>query len=95
MVKRNIFRKPNQATITQNQTGFLTPLAHILPGGVAQMVSFDEKLPPNRRIHLVAYGLSPGIWVEVLQQSPVTIIRIENTELALEKDLAKSVLCQA
>jgi Fe2+ transport system protein FeoA len=45
----------------------------------------------NRRAHLQAYGLVPGHWVEVVQHSPVTIVLVDYTELALERDMARRV----
>lgn len=42
--------------------------------------------------HLQAYGLLPGRSVLVLAQHPLTIIQIEQTELALERSLAKLIL---
>jgi len=82
---------------SSNQTGQVphAMLADILPGSRVRIHAFDEHMPSNRRVHLIAYGLSPGIWIDVLQQSPVTIIRIDNTELALEKSIAKNILCHA
>jgi Fe2+ transport system protein FeoA len=40
---------------------------------------------------LQAYGLAPGHCVRILQHSPVTIVQIEHTELALEGGLARQV----
>ena len=39
----------------------------------------------------MAYGLIPGNWVEVVQHSPVTVVQVENTELALEDELASQI----
>jgi Fe2+ transport system protein FeoA len=41
-----------------------------------------------------AYGLAPGRLVEILQQDPVTVVRADHTELALEDDLARKVLIE-
>lgn len=41
---------------------------------------------------LRAYGIAPGALLEVLQQRPETVVRIERTELALEAELAALVL---
>jgi Fe2+ transport system protein FeoA len=101
MSKLNLFHhsKPNKSHIAANQNKIgndsPTTLADILPGSLVKILAFDENLPPKRRVHLIAYGLSPGLWVEVLQQFPVAIIRIDNTELALEKSLAEKIICQA
>jgi Fe2+ transport system protein FeoA len=52
---------------------------------------FLPGLTAERRAHLQAYGLSPGYWVEVIQHYPVTVVRVEHTELALEAGLACQV----
>lgn len=52
-------------------------------------------LPLGKRQHLQAYGVSPGTQVEILQQSPLTILRSENTELALERWLARGILVRS
>lgn len=101
MSKLNLFHNsnPNKSSIAANQNNIgndsHATLADILPGSLVKILAFDESLPPKRRVQLIAYGLSPGLWVEVLQQSPVTIIRIDNTELALEKSLAEKIISQA
>lgn len=41
--------------------------------------------------HLQAYGLLPGRTVQVLAQQPVTIILIEQTELAFENQIAGQI----
>ncbi len=89
---------PNKADTevyrSQAQNGTSNSLADISPGSRIQIKSFGEGLPSSRRVQLSAYGLAPGSWVEVIQHSPVTIIHIDNTELALERHLAKEILCQ-
>ena len=80
----------NTDKIAQNPSD--QTLADIKPGERAQVISFETQLPSSRRAHLIAYGLSPGYWVEVIQQSPVTIVQIDHTELALEKELAKDII---
>jgi len=101
MSKLHLFHhpKPHQSQTTSNKNDIgrdsPTTLADILPGTKVKILAFDESLPPKRRVHLIAYGLSPGLWAEVLQQYPVTILRIDNTELALEKGLAQKIICQA
>jgi Fe2+ transport system protein FeoA len=53
---------------------------------------FDSHILPARKSQLQAFGLVPGYWVEVIQQSPVTVVKIEHSELAMESDLARQVL---
>ncbi len=63
-----------------------------VPVGCHVMIEgFAEDITPARKSQLQAYGLVPGYWVEVLQQSPVTVVKIDHSELAMENDLARQV----
>lgn len=63
-----------------------------VPAGYrARVTGFLEGFPAERRASLQAYGLSPDDWVTVLQNSPVTVIQLDNTELALENELAERI----
>jgi Fe2+ transport system protein FeoA len=66
-------------------------LADISPGRQAKIIGFDSRLPADRHAHLQSYGLIPGYSVRVVQHSPVTIVRVEHLELALERELARQV----
>jgi len=68
-----------------------TTLVDIHPGQQAQLRGFAAGLSSDRFAQLQAYGLPPGRWVRVIQHSPVTIIQVENCELALEADLARQI----
>lgn len=63
-------------------------LADLQPGQEGRVCGFAPGLPPERWMHLQAYGLTPGCRVRVTQHSPVTIVQVEQLELALEGDLA-------
>jgi Fe2+ transport system protein FeoA len=52
-------------------------------------------MPPRRRQQLRAYGLTESEWIYVLQHAPTTIIRVGQTELALERELATTILVDA
>lgn len=66
-------------------------LADVPPDCQAKVIGFLPGLPKERKAHLQAYGLVPGYWVRVIQQSPVTVVQVEHTELALERELAREV----
>lgn len=66
-------------------------LMDVPPGWRAKVVGFRDGIPPARRAHLQAYGLIPDDWVWVVQHSPVTVIQIDHTELALEESLASEI----
>lgn len=69
-------------------------LTNLSPGKKACVIGFAPELSNERRLRLQAYGLVPGQSVHVVQHSPVTIVLIEHLELALETDLARSVLIE-
>jgi Fe2+ transport system protein FeoA len=69
-------------------------LADIPPGKQAKISNFCDGISKDRAAHLLAYGLSPGYTVKVLQHVPVTVVRVEHTELAMELDLACEILVE-
>ena len=68
-----------------------TTLAEVPAGCKVQVLAFSEDFPADRRAYLQAYGLVPDYWVQVLQHSPVTIVRLDHLELALENELARGI----
>jgi Fe2+ transport system protein FeoA len=69
-------------------------LADVPPGWKARLHGW-ESTPPRRRQQLRAYGLAESSWIYVLQHVPTTIIRVGQTELALEYELAATILVDA
>ena len=67
-------------------------LSDLPPGSRSYISGFQSHLSPENKARLQAYGLTPGQEILVLQQSPVTIVLIEHLELALENEMARSVL---
>lgn len=82
-----LFLKPGtrQAPLLPN---WHCTLADVSPGSRAEVGGFLPGLSSERQAHLHAYGLAPGIWVQVKQQRPVTVILVDQTEIALEAELA-------
>jgi Fe2+ transport system protein FeoA len=66
-------------------------LANILPGENAIIVDFLPGISSEQRAHLLAYGVIPGSIIRVIQQTPVTILEVDQLELALEKKIANSI----
>lgn len=66
-------------------------LAGVEPGREVSVAGYLN-LPGGEQQHLQAYGLLPGRRIRVLAQRPVTIVQIEQTELAFEGAVAASVL---
>jgi Fe2+ transport system protein FeoA len=71
-----------------------TTLADVPAGCSAKVVGFSVGFPLDRRAHLQSYGLVLNYPVQVVQHSPVTIVRLDHIELALENDLARGILVQ-
>lgn len=65
-------------------------LGDLAAGTRARLVGFDS-LGENDLHRLVAYGLVPGVPLKVLQRVPAYIVRIHETELALEHTLAEAI----
>jgi Fe2+ transport system protein FeoA len=66
-------------------------LAEIEPGQKGRVIGFSARLDRDRKTHLQAYGVVPGRIIKVVQHSPVTVIQVEHTELALERELAREI----
>ncbi len=86
---------PWLAQRTKNNPAVIQPalnnLTEARPGQDVLVLGYG-KLGPAEQAHLQAYGLVAGRWVHVLQQNPVTVVLIEQTELAFEHEVAREVL---
>ena len=67
------------------------PLAFLLPGARARVDALDDAIDPTQREQLIAYGLAPSRPLVVLQQHPMTLVMIDEVELALEDSVARHV----
>ena len=66
-------------------------LADIAPGESVEFVGYDATLDPMLRDRLLAYGLAPSQRLDVLQQTPLTIVVCDHAELALEAAVARTM----
>lgn len=90
---RFISRRRSSASNSIDQNGQMT-LADVPPGSHAKVVRFKADFPPDRRAYLQSYGLVMDYWVQVVQHSPITIVRLDHLELALESELAGGIIVQ-
>ncbi|HEY9098370.1 MAG TPA: ferrous iron transport protein A [Thiobacillus sp.] len=67
------------------------PLAFLLAGARAQVDTLGEAIDATQREQIIAYGLSPGRMLTVLQQHPMTLLMVDEVELALENSVARHV----
>jgi Fe2+ transport system protein FeoA len=83
----------NPCTARKNTAGEeqVTTLARVSAGGRAVVTKYLPGMPAERYAQLRAYGLGPGCEVFVLQHTPITVIRIDHLELALEHCLVKEI----
>jgi len=81
----------NKAAVPSTGAHFNGRLDRAQVGARVVVLDFDS-IAPDQKAHLQAYGLAPGREIRVLQQRPVTVVQIEYTELAFEKDIAKQIL---
>lgn len=65
-------------------------LAELGVGVQGRVVGFDS-LNEREVQRLMAYGLVPGVRLKILQRVPATILKIHQTELALEHALTKAI----
>lgn len=68
-------------------------LADVPPGMLVQISKMD-KLSVEKRDHLLAFGLTPGRWVEIKQHRPAVVLQVDYTELALEPEVACTILVE-
>lgn len=67
------------------------PLSFLLPGAQARIDAIDDAIDATQREQLVAYGLAPNRLLMVLQQQPMSIVMVDEVELALEESVARHV----
>jgi len=85
--------KPPSKSVRESGEGLT--LADVPPGSQAELIGFTDTFPADRKAYLQAYGLVLNHQIQVVQHTPVTIIRLDNIELALESDLAKGIKVQS
>ena len=69
----------------------LPTLVDLPVGGIAKISAYLPQMPAGRLMQLKAYGVLPGSVVTICQQAPVTIFQVDQTEIALEWELARWV----
>lgn len=60
-------------------------------GSKIRLAEFDAGIDPLQREQLLAYGLSLGHPLEVLQQHPLTVVLCDHVEIALEHLVASDL----
>lgn len=70
-----------------------TPVATLAQARDGDSVDVErlEGLPVWQEHQLAAYGIAPGRRIDVLQTSPVVVVRVDYAEVAFERSLAHGV----
>jgi Fe2+ transport system protein FeoA len=94
MLNLRFWRNPDLTSPATRRQASGTARPHSLSqartGAVVRINGFGT-LSAAQRQHLQAYGLLQGRTVQVLAQKPVTIVLVEQTELAFETEIACQV----
>lgn len=67
-------------------------ITKLKPGESAHIVALPTDKSHLRK--LISFGILPGVQVEVLQISPVYVLRIEYTQLAIDFAVAKNIIVE-
>jgi len=67
------------------------PASHLRSGEDAEVVCLGSSKSP-RYSALTVFGLEPGASITMIQQRPSCVIRIDETELALDTEIAGEIL---
>lgn len=93
MINLAFWRIPAAQTSAHPAAPVHPAITQARPGRQVKIKGFGA-LSPAQRQHLQAYGLLPGRAVVVLAQQPVTIVLIEQTELAFETEIARQLFVE-
>lgn len=67
------------------------PLHRVAPGARVQVIEM-RSTRAARLDRLAALGLLPGSWVTVLQRHPALVVRVGESEISLDREVAAEIL---
>ncbi len=62
------------------------------PGDSAEVAGFAPEMPPAQVALLRTYGVDVGRSIKVVQHRPMTVLEVDQTEVALESELASLIM---
>ncbi len=71
----------------------IQPVTRLRHGDRATVVCMGGS-NPSRHNTLAVFGLSPGAEIILVQQQPSCVVRVGETELALDAEIAREILVQ-
>jgi len=72
----------------------IVSLDRLEPGQTARVVEL-RSTDAARLERLSAYGLAPGSHLRLEQLRPAVIIRVDETEISVDREIAREILVQA
>lgn len=78
------------ATPPRERRGGSVPLTHVATGTPVEVLDLAA-MPAQRASRLTAFGLTPGTFVALSQRTPVPVVRIGETELALSEEICSQI----
>jgi len=66
------------------------PLLHLKSGASGRVLTIVTDSARRRSI-LTSYGLTPGSLVTLVQKRPTVIVKVEETEIALDREVAEDI----
>ena len=97
MVSTFVIINPNDTIAAQDDTVIdaispaLMEYLDALEVGDEIRISFIRKNDPVLIGKLVSFGVAPGKRIKIRQKFPAYVIQIENTQIALEQDIAAAI----
>ncbi len=67
----------------------------VRPGDSVQVEAFGETMSEQHGALLRTYGIDIGRSIRVVQHRPMTVLEVDQTEVALESELAELILVRA
>jgi Fe2+ transport system protein FeoA len=81
-------RRPASCALPRDGSLLLTQL----PAGARARLVRIEGPRENRRKTLAVYGFTTGCEITLLQQRPAVVIRVDQTEIALDEEIAREII---
>lgn len=83
-------RRSGRATSARDKTGVI-PLTDLPAGSECEIVRVESR-HRTRTDRLAAYGVTPGTPLTLQQKFPTFVVRVGETDLALDAEIAMDIL---
>jgi Fe2+ transport system protein FeoA len=80
-------------SLGRSEGGDARPLSKLRPGQSGIIVRVDST-STERLVKLSSLGVMPGVRVELVQRHPATVLRIAETTIAIDGEVADEILVE-